>query len=141
MRTSTPFVILSAQCADLSDDINLWRTASMRRQLHNSALLGPVLPVLGKYNGIEERSFLVFLPGGNEHRAAFDELLRIAARWQQESILYVDANRYASLYYPHADGMIHTACHLGRWIEVSKGVASDLEAFTETEDGRIWAVV
>lgn len=96
MRTNTPFAVISAENPTWLPDVNAWRTESLRKQLRDDEMV--FVPLEGHYNATNEASFLVYLYRGDAG-PAFTLLRKLAARWGQESILYVDANRGASLIY------------------------------------------
>lgn len=137
MNISTPFIVISAERPDWSDEINKWRSDSMLRQLAALPNLTKesIIPLRGKYDGIEERSFLVFLPSGENHPHFYD-LIRLARRWGQESVLYVDANSQASFIRPGAAG--------NKWVPAGRWESSDgrpVSDYSQTSDGRYWHIV
>lgn len=130
MRTNTPFVVLSAENPQWLADVNDWRTRSLEAQLRRDDL--QFAPMEGNYNGHAEASFLVFCPGGDSG-PAFTLVRKLAVRWGQESVLYVDANRMATLVY--LDG--RKSVELGMWHETGAGVAAKAGSFTyEPNAGR-----
>jgi hypothetical protein len=129
MKTKIPFVLFSAERAGFTDDVNEWRTQSCERQLRRGLPDSDFIYVDGCYKGASETSFLVLLPQGDSSYR-FHEVARLAARWGQESILYVDANRSAVLCYLGLNGMIARMEALGEWHEVLPEDARKLTAYT-----------
>src|SRR5258707_14434318 len=93
-----PFVILSAEKSDLTPEANLARTTALYRQLEARDLA--FKPVKGMYKGQRENPFVVLaIDGTNE----FDQVLSLAKRYGQESILYSDADRFTTLHFLSSD--------------------------------------
>lgn len=128
MNTFTPFAILSASRADTvstNPDRNNLLSAQLKARGYDFA------PVTGCYQGKEEAAFIALLDSSGPD---FPELCRLARRWGQESILHVDANRYAVLHFinretggPDANGQTQS---LGTWRPVTEAVARALDAWT-----------
>lgn len=127
MNTQTPFVVISADRATYSAELNAQRRDMFEHQLAAREL--DFKRVQGVWKGIPEVSYIVLIPEpGDEHNA-----LRLARRYGQESALYVDANRHATLLALNAeDGGpdIKEQVGLGQWSPVSKAYALHLDAYT-----------
>jgi len=96
MNTHTPFVIFTSDRAELQPVENDARRALLEKQLHARGL--SFKAVDGVYKGTTEKAFLVLLDDARHE----DVCLELARRNQQESVLYVDANRVATLLYLRA---------------------------------------
>jgi hypothetical protein len=129
MKTNIPFVVFSAEKAGFSADVNAWRTQSAEFQLRNMAGKPDFIFVEGKYKNSCETSFLVLLPQGDA-TYAFHQLLRLASRWGQESVLYVDANRQATLVYLGTNGLVARMEYVGAWMEIDKEQRAAFDAYT-----------
>lgn len=123
----TPYMIVSAEKAGLSAEENALRSESLRRQLEAGEL--PPIALRGAYNGTQELSFLVMAGEDSPEAAAVE---RLAWHWQQESVLYIDADKRATLIY--WDG---TRKALGPFKEVSPEAA--LASYTDFPNGRRFA--
>lgn len=120
MNTRQPFIIMSAELVTLSDEENTRRTEAMSKWLDAKGYAHK--PVIGCYKGKQEVSFVIPFTSDKEST----ELYRLAIRaYGQESILYVDANRYATL--ARRDGQNFG---LGQFRAVNKEDATKREAFT-----------
>jgi hypothetical protein len=86
MKKQTPFLILA---------LNLNTEKEEREVL--GQLKVPYTQCLGVYDGLEERSYL--FPLTSSHGDESSDLIELARRYNQHSVLIVDANRIASLYY------------------------------------------
>lgn len=129
MNTETPFVVLSAFKQSAVPDTNAHRHRELLgliRDFHLTAV-----EVEGCYHGILERSILVFLPEGDSGYD-YDNVRAMARAFNQESIVYVDANRYA--YLDWLDW--HDTEELGKWGPVPDGPLPS--SWTRTQDGRLW---
>jgi hypothetical protein len=129
MQTRVPVTILSAERAGLRPSQNEWRTTRLRRDLAMDGVAYSEAD--GCYSGTCERSFIVVTKGG-EGSDDWGYVVRKAREWHQESVLHVDANGYATLYF------LETGKHepLGSFQELPEAVAKQASAFTRTRDGR-----
>lgn len=132
MNTQIPFYVFSVQRSELSEEENRGRVGFVRTWLKRAGIRA--YPVVGRYKGEEESSFIVFdnTPGSDEMRR---HVLNIANLYEQESILHVDANGLAYLY-SSTGALLST---LGMWREIPAEQAAQLEAVTQTADGRYWS--
>ena len=137
MNTETPFLILSAERADLDPEVNAERTRQLFAQL--AARRFAYVKVTGSYKGRTEASFLVLLDGG-DGGYLFDMLLALARRYGQESVLSVDANRRATLH-TLASGIGHTDTALGQWAPISAERAEHLDSWTRDGRGSYWSTL
>ena len=137
MNTKTPFLILSAERADLDPEINAGRTNTLRSQL--AARDFAYTEVTGSYKGHTEASFFVLLDGG-DGGYPFDTLIALARRYGQESVLSVDANRRATLH-TLASGIGHTDTALGQWAPISAERAEHLDSWTRDGRGSYWSTL
>ncbi len=80
-------------------------------------------PLQGCYNGLVEASYIVPLTGHGNSR---DQVLAVAKEYSQESILWLDNQRGAHLYF--TDGK--KALYLGKWREVPEVQAKSRSAYT-----------
>jgi hypothetical protein len=137
MNTQTPFVVISADRKEYTCELNANRRDMFEHQLNAREL--DYKRVEGFYQGETEVSYVVLIPEpGDEHNA-----LRLARRYGQESALYVDANRHASLFLlnredggPDIREIVRVP---GTWQELPAAQALTLEAFTRDGD-RYYAV-
>lgn len=88
MKTETPFLILSAELAALNETANARRSEKLAHILTVEKF--DFMPVVGRYLGTRERSYLVLLPTG-DGGTDYGRLLELAQNYGQESVLYVDA--------------------------------------------------
>ena len=127
MNTNTPFAILSAEHGHFTKEVNAGRTEALRSQLESRG--AAFAPVAGYYKGVHEQSFIVLLPEG-EGSYTFDLVRQLAYRYSQESVLYVDANRIASLHNP-SERSTEPATIIGRWTTAGDpDAARRLDAWT-----------
>ena len=112
-----PFAVISAELAGNPYDLNDDATADLRRDLERSGL--PFQSVLGSYKGSREKGFVVLLSG----IVAWHTVQLFAHRYDQESVLLVNAARSAALHY--TDGRIES---IGTWGPVSD--IAGLDAWT-----------
>lgn len=124
MNTFIPFAIFSAELAGESQKLNEARHAFLVRQLDNS---GQAIDdsLQGCYKGSRERSVLVLLPLG-EDSWQFTQVMNLAKAFQQESVLFVDANRAASLHY--TDGRVE---FIGQWTAITADDSLWFDSYTE----------
>lgn len=136
MNIETPFVVISADRASNTDELNAQRRDMFEHQLEARDL--DFKRVVGVWQGKEEVSYIVLIPEpGDEHNA-----LRLARRYGQEAALYVDANRHATMLALNAeDGGpdIKESIGVGQWLPVSKAYALAQDAYTR--DGEIYYAV
>jgi hypothetical protein len=78
--------------------------------------------VLGSYNGVQENSYVVDASTDN----ALNDVLELAVNYNQESILIVDENRIASLYFIKTG----LTTKLGNFTSISALEASKLDNWT-----------
>lgn len=118
----TPYLILSAERADLDPATNQRRTETLRHQL------APYSPIAltGRYEGSPEQSFMVPAPDGSE---TADAVERLAWNWEQDSVLYVDQSKLA--YLVLRDG---SRRELGPLREVDPSI--ELPSYLDLPDGR-----
>lgn len=127
MNIQTPFTILSASRSELTPELNAERSAMLERQLAARDL--SFKRVEGSYKGTRETSFLVLTPDDNAESA----VTRLARRYGQESVLHVDANRYAVLLFltPDMGGPdVASISGVGFWRSAAQSEAESLEAYT-----------
>lgn len=129
MNTTTPFYVFSVQRAELSEEENRGRVEFVTAYMHKARI--PFVRVCGRYKGEDETAFLVLDPSGDMLRAYVQNLARL---YEQESILFVDANSRAALYSSEGAKL----AELGTWREVPASVAASLDAVTEFQ-GRYWS--
>lgn len=122
MRINQPFVILSAEQPDLSDDLNRARHNWLRDKISRYE----PIECEGCYKGARERSLLVITPGGDDGEL-YGELHSLARVFARESILYVDANGVAWLDYIDRNQPNDS---LGHFTEVAKEYALECAAYT-----------
>lgn len=125
MNTFPPFVIFSAERSNLTATANRDRTALLAGALTHSGI--DWQRVEGSYNGTQETAFLVFTYEGTETADRIEELAR---RYGQESILYVDAQRYAYLFMLKEQRTVE----VGKWQEIPATEAHYHKAWTHLED-------
>lgn len=135
-----PFIILSAEHSADDPEANKHATESLARQLAARRL--DFVPTRGAYLGVEENSFLVLTPQG-EDSPGWDYALSLARRYGQESVLGVCSSRIATLYYlaPGSGGApVIGARTLGTFERVTPAQAAQLDGWT-LYDGQHWAVI
>ena len=120
MKIYSPFVIVSAELSHLSAEENDQRSEALEAMLEAKHL--SYKPVLGCYKGKRENSFLVLAAG----RYVFSEVMSLARAYGQESILYVDSDRAATLYFLDDRAPVG----LGLYREVSEQAALQQDAYT-----------
>lgn len=97
MNIPTPFVILTSDLASDSETLNARKRQLLERQLDHRGLKWR--KVHGAYEGVPETSYLVPVPDTRtEH-----EVLVLAWRYSQKTVLRVSNNNLASLYYLAGD--------------------------------------
>lgn len=129
------FVILSAYQADKSAIQNTVNTAILDRTLAASGV--ECGKCIGRYNGRHEKAFIVLTYSGRRDRA-YRLCLEEAARYNQESILFVDERLRATLdYIAPAEGSPARKT-LGTWREATiPEIQSDAD-ITVGPDRRTW---
>ena len=118
MNTFTPIAIVSPE---KQDDHDMIRHEKLQRYLKNEGF--SFKPVKGYYKGNLENSYVIILSGEK-----FLDVLKSAMfsdEFKQNSILYVDANRYAKLIY--SDGI---ETELGKFHEIDKTLVRTLSSYT-----------
>lgn len=93
MKTN-PYIILSAEKEGAGAHANADRTEFLKRQLQAEGF--EVIPVVGSYEGIKEASFMVPAAEGSVEA---DALERLAWTYGQDSVLYIDPDKRATLTY------------------------------------------
>ena len=97
----------------------------------------------GSYLGIEEASYLVLLDAGDAS-PEFDILVRLAQRYDQHSLLSVDANRVATFHYlgvfPSVPA-ISKSERVGLWAHVTAEHAGELDGWTRDSRGYHYAII
>lgn len=127
MNTETPFLVLSADRIEYDESLNALRRDTFEHQLRAREL--DFKRVDGSYKGTREVSYVVLIPT----TGAEADAIRLARRYGQESVLYVDANRFATLItlYPGQGGPdISGHRGAGWWREVDQLAAQNAEAYT-----------
>lgn len=125
MRIQRPFVIFSAERESLNSFVNDQRTRFMSHVLTKRGI--PYQHVQGKYKGHTEQLFLVFTQEGDEYADVIEKLARL---YDQESILFVDANGLAYLLMVREGRTIE----LGKFKEIPEADLGELQAYTKIED-------
>lgn len=95
MNGDTPFMVVSVDKIENSDELNTERQQLFELQLEARSL--SFKKVLGVYNGDRETSYIVL----NANEGDADKILPLARRYGQESVLSVDFNRFATLLFLH----------------------------------------
>lgn len=130
MHHATEFVLLSAFRSEFAEDLNIARHAQLLTQL--LARDFGAKTVTGAYKGVSELSLCVPITGG-EDGDDFAELLSLARRYGQESILHVSSQRHAALIHVAAyweTGGCEGVQGLGLWRQVSQPDAHSRDAYT-----------
>lgn len=116
-------IVMSAELASRTpagDAENMRRTAELHLALHERDLT--FVPARGFYKGSEERSVVVLIDDSDD----YDFVLALAfERFEQESVLVVDANYVARFVY--AKGGIERA---GMMVKVDERIARSREGWT-----------
>lgn len=120
MRTVSQVVILSAELSTKRFESNRQRTETLEGMLNDCNFR--FKKALGCYKGSSEDSFVVVLRDAQELETLKDFAF---TNFEQESILYQDANQEAYLVF--ANGKTE---QLGRLEQVDKKEATSQEAFT-----------
>ena len=82
--------------------------------------------VLGSYKGVLEKSYMVL---ANEDKA-LNDVLTLAQKFDQESVLIVDENRVATLQYLDSILNVNSSHKLGRWTSIDALEAKNLDNWT-----------
>jgi len=122
-----PFAVISAELSTLNAEGNAPRTAALRRDLDKAG--ARFASVLGSYKGSRENSFAVLLPT----YAGWHAVQVLGRRYDQESVLLVNADRSAALHY--YDGRCES---VGTWTAVDS--VEGLDAWTQDGSGQYYAV-
>ena len=130
MNTRQQVVILSAELANKRFESNRQRTLNLKACLDDCNMR--YKPAKGVYKGQAEDSFVVVLRDNAELETLKDFAFKC---FNQESILYQDANGEAYLIYQ--DGKTE---QLGRLEQVSEELARKNDSYTEM-DGRFYITV
>lgn len=116
MNPPNSFMLFTSDLASDTDTLNARKRQLLERQLQARGL--DWRKVQGSYKGTPEHSYMVQTPDTKaEH-----EVLVLAWRYAQESVLYVSPNGYASLWYVAGDnaaipGEVERVEPVGFWRE------------------------
>jgi hypothetical protein len=133
MDQSRPFVIISASKVHNSWEVNSGLSSQLFQQLADRGFRPRW--VSGRYRGVHESAFIVSLPGNGQAGHVMSELAKLGKRYGQETVLYVDSNRIASLHSPANGWSLTHVEELGPWRELDRYAAFTKEAYTVI-DGR-----
>ena len=124
IQTKKPFVIISAERSINTAEENKKNHLDLWLQLKGEGF--SIKEVEGVYKGTVEKSILVVL---NQRWLAVElaTFKNYAAIFNQESILFVDEERNASLIFPYNK---ENSEKLGKFIAVSKGIAIQMSNYT-----------
>ena len=122
-----PFAVISAELAGDPCGLNAQATSELRRDLDRHALR--FVSVLGSYKGATENSFVVLLSSVVDWHA----VEALASRYDQESVLLVNADRTAALHY--TDGRVEG---IGQWTAVDS--VTGLDSWTQDAAGQLYTV-
>ena len=126
-KVKTPFAIISAERFTLTKGENQKRHQDLLTQLKRDGFKTKV--VEGVYHGQTEKSILVLLES-NFLAVDLGYLKNYGMIFDQESILFVDADRKAELHFPSTN----KAEKLGNFVSVTKGIA--IQCNNYTQDGQ-----
>lgn len=127
MQTKPPVVVISAEKADRYYTHNVVATMNLKRKL-DELMPGKVAQGRGRYNEAEEAVFVIVLNGGTSS-SLWRDLVKIAREFEQDTMLYIGANREALLY--HVDDNVSPKwAHLGRLVEITYDEAVAAPAWT-----------
>ncbi len=118
MNTFTPIAIVSPE---KQDEYDATRHEKLQRFLKNEGFA--FKPVKGYFNGVIENSYVVMLHGEKFLESLLEAMFN--SDFRQESILYVDANRYAKLIYNDEEEV-----ELGKFHAIDKSLVKTLSAYT-----------
>jgi hypothetical protein len=92
-------------------------------------------PLIGAWEGTMENSYLVDI-------GFLEEVRRLAKHTNQDSVLYLDANRGAYLLTKETNYQIDEAIHIGRFISCSEHYAKQQQGWTlDPEHGQYYCVI
>ena len=131
IKKRTPFAIISAERFTLTKGENQKRHQDLLTQLKRDGFKTKV--VEGVYHGQVEKSILVLLES-NFLAVDLGYLKNYGMIFDQESILFVDADRKAELHFPSTN----KAEKLGNFVAVTKGIAVQCQNYTQ--DGQDYYV-
>ncbi len=123
MRTTQPaFYLISAELSDKTSEENSNATEDLESYLTKVNML--FKPVTGVYKGVMEQSFLVLTinPYG---------MISLAEQYGQESVLFVDGNREATLIFTDAETPPR---YVGKWTSIIASEAVRSENYTQDGD-------
>ena len=123
--TLKPFVIMALNLNNPAEEVELLRKAGAKN----------VKEVAGCYNGIFERSYVL------TDFQSLPALWELAAEYNQESILYVDADRKATLHYIDDNLMIKETVLLGKFRGVPEETARKFDSRTYAPHTNSWYIV
>jgi hypothetical protein len=126
-KVKTPFAIISAERFTLTKGENQKRHQELLNQLKRDGFKTKV--VEGVYHGQTEKSILVLLES-NFLSVDLGYLKNYGMIFDQESFLFVDADRKAELHFPATN----KAEKLGNFVSVTKGIA--IQCNNYTQDGQ-----
>ena len=124
--TRPPKFILSAERKELTPEANALRHAELGEKIKALGYHG--IEVDGVYDGVAEKSWLVFNPRDNKLR-------ELAAEYDQESTLFIDFENTATL-----GDRVGIALAVGKWTEVDDPGTRD-HTVVKTEDATYYYVV
>ena len=124
IKKRTPFAIISAERFTLTNGENQKRHQDLLAQLKRDGFKTKV--VEGVYHGQVEKSILVLLES-NFLAVDLGYLKNYGMIFDQESILFVDADRKAELHFPASN----KAEKLGNFVSVTKGIAVQCQNYTQ----------
>ena len=124
IKKRTPFAIISAERFTLTNGENQKRHQELLAQLKRDGFKTKV--VEGVYHGQTEKSIMVLL---DSKFLAVDlgYMKNYGMIFDQESILFVDADRKAELHFPASN----KAEKLGNFVSVTKGIAVQCQNYTQ----------
>lgn len=131
MNNLEPFVIISAEKAELGPADNAARSANLAAYLRHRRVAMTL--VNGAYKGHRESGFLVLLPDGDSG-PVYSDIIRAARVLDQDAVLYVDSRREAYL-----DDARGQQVRIGSWREVTTDGPLP-ESYTE-KGGRYYAAL
>jgi len=120
MNIKNQVIILSAELSDLSNEENLKRSINLGACLEDLGL--NFSKVQGCYKGVKELSFMVIIKDQAEMYAIQDFAFK---NFNQESILYQDANGLCHLEYQNGDSEV-----LGRFEQINPKYIETVDAYT-----------
>lgn len=123
-----PFVVISVEKSDLLADTNQERTRALDEHLKEIRAFS----IWGCYNGKVEASRLVHC---QKPDVIFTQLERIAHRYGQESILYVDATGNAYFIITEDNENRYRVLPAGKWRQISAVESMYRIGWTRDENG------